>query len=115
MLWLSTYDDSTSSSPNVDKADPVNINSTRDLAAAVRGRRQDLRLTQADLAARAGVSRVWVSSLEAGKATVEFGLVLRLLDALDLRIDVAQVPNLSDVSKGPSLDLDSLIDEYRGR
>jgi len=93
----------------------MKINSARDLAAAVRGRRKDLHLTQADLAARAGVSRVWVNSLEAGKSTVEFGLVLRLLDALDLRLDVAKVPNLGDVFKGPSLDLDSLIDDHRRR
>jgi HTH-type transcriptional regulator/antitoxin HipB len=106
----------------------VKINSALDLAAAVRGRRHDLGLSQANLAERAGVSRVWIATVEAGKRSVNFGLVLRLLGALDLTMDVAPSRNfndgfkgvkdavtprnLSDVVKGP-VDLDALLEGYR--
>jgi y4mF family transcriptional regulator len=93
----------------------MKVNSMRDVAAAVRGRRKDLGLSQADLAARVGVSRAWVNAVEAGKPSVEFDLVLRLLYHLDLRLDLAKPGDLSDVSKARSVDLDALLDEYRYR
>jgi y4mF family transcriptional regulator len=99
----------------VDKVVPMKINSMRDVAAAVRGRRKDLGLSQADLAARVGVSRAWINAVEAGKPSVEFDLVLRLLDHLGLRLDLAKPGNLGDVFKGRSVDLDSVLDEYRDR
>jgi HTH-type transcriptional regulator / antitoxin HipB len=93
----------------------MNVNSMRDVAAVVRGRRQDLGLSQADLAARVGVSRAWINAVEAGKPSVELGLVLRLLDHLDLRLDLAKPGDLGDVFKDRSIDLDSVLDEYRDR
>ena len=91
----------------------MKVNSMRDVAAAVRGRRKDLGLSQADLAAGAGVSRAWINAVEAGKPSVEFDLVLRLLDHLNLRLNLAKPGNLSDVFKGNSVNLDSVLDEYR--
>ncbi len=67
----------------------MRVRTIRDMAATVRGRRTDLKLSQAELAQRAGVSRKWISEFEAGKATAEFGLVLRVLDELGLVLDVA--------------------------
>ncbi|HUX05606.1 MAG TPA: helix-turn-helix domain-containing protein [Acidimicrobiales bacterium] len=87
----------------------------RDLAASVRGRRKDLGISQAALAARVGVSRAWINSVEAGKPSVEFDLVLRLLDHLGLRMDLAKPGSLGDTFKGKSVDLDSVLDEYRDR
>jgi y4mF family transcriptional regulator len=127
---LSTYADKTILSPYVYKGGAsVKVNSALDLAAAVRGRRHDLGLSQADLAERAGVSRVWIATVEAGKRSVNFGLVLRLLGALDLKMDIsssrnlsdvfkgakdAPTPrNLSDVSKGTPVNLDSILEGYR--
>lgn len=83
------------------------ITSIRDLSAAVRGRRRALHLSQADLAARADVSRDWIGSFEKGKPTVEIGHVLRVLDALGLalRIDAA-------ARHDPEVDLDAVLDEY---
>lgn len=93
----------------------MKITSVQSLAAAVRGRRIDLNLSQADLAVRAGVSRPWLSKVEAGKATAEFGLIVRLLDALGLSLDL----DLADGGPGdaalPSLNLDDLLKEYRER
>ena len=99
----------------VDKVVRMNVSSMRDVAAAVRGCRKDLGLSQADLAARVGVSRAWINAVEAGKPSVELGLVLRLLDHLGLRLDLAKPGNLGDVLKGRSVDLDSVLDEYRDR
>ncbi|MGD0882274.1 MAG: helix-turn-helix domain-containing protein [Acidimicrobiales bacterium] len=90
----------------------MKINSMRDFAATVRGRRHDLRLSQAGLASRAGVSREWISGLEAGKATVEFGLVIRLLEALGLGFDVVVRDTASDAA---AVDLDALLEEHRGQ
>jgi HTH-type transcriptional regulator / antitoxin HipB len=92
----------------------MKINSAGDLAAAVRGRRISLRLSQADLAKRAGVSRPWLSKVEAGRPTAEFGLVLRLLDALGLSLDLDESDG-GDSPKTMSVDLDALLDEYRSR
>lgn len=60
-----------------------------DLAAAVRGRRLDLGLTQAHVAEAARVSRKWVYEFEAGKPTAELGPILRVLDALELTLEVS--------------------------
>ena len=93
----------------------MKITSTRDLASVVRGRRQSLGLSQADLATRAGVSRPWLSDVEAGKPTVELGLVIRLLDALGFRLDVTPEGSQNPDDPTTSVDLDALLDEYRRR
>lgn len=88
----------------------MDVHSLRDLAAIARGRRRELGLSQAGLAARARVSRQWVSAFENGKATAEIGLTIRLLDSLGLRLTV--------VEAGPApprsgVDLDELLDRQR--
>jgi HTH-type transcriptional regulator/antitoxin HipB len=93
----------------------VAIRSIRDLAAVVRGRRVDLGLSQAELASRAGVSRKWVYELEAGKATAEFGLILRVLDAMGLALEETATDDTGKSLHGSAVDLDGLIDEYRRR
>ena len=90
----------------------MRINSVHDLAAAARGRRIALGLSQAALAGRMGVSRDWVNSFEAGKPRVELILVLRVLEALDLRLE-AVTPDSSDAGHGATASLDALLDEYR--
>jgi HTH-type transcriptional regulator / antitoxin HipB len=90
----------------------MRITSLRNIAAAVRGRRQVLGLTQAEVADLAGVSREWINSFERGKTTVEFGLVVRLIAALGLELDLAEGGHSSEGS-GTSVDLDALLDTYR--
>lgn len=89
----------------------MKINTMRDLAATIRGHRHDLDLSQAELASSAGVSREWLNELEAGKATVEFGLVIRLLDALGLGLDLTE---RVETTNKASVDLDDLLEEHRG-
>lgn len=97
---------------------PTRISSIRDLAAAARGRRQSLGLSQAELAARARVSRQWISEFEAGKPTAELGLVLRLVDALGLRLNL-DGPGVGSGGDQPqrsrTVDLDALLADYRER
>jgi y4mF family transcriptional regulator len=82
----------------------MRIASARDLGLYVRDRRQDLAMTQADLASAAQVSRRWLSDLEAGKATAEIGLVLKTLHALGLVLDA----HPAEVGSG-NVNLDELL------
>lgn len=89
------------------------IRSIREIAAAVRGRRQDLGLSQAELASRAGVSRKWISEFESGKSTAELGLVLRVLDALGWSLELdEEVDNQGQQRRG-AVDLDLLLGQLR--
>ena len=83
------------------------VHSTRDVASAARGRRQDLRLSQAELAARAGVSRKWISEFEAGKTTAELGLAIKVLAHLGLSFDLCDTPKGRGSKR--TVDLDALL------
>lgn len=96
----------------------MEIRTLQDLAAAVRGRRSLLKLTQVALSQKAGVSRTFVQDLEAGKLTVELRSVLSVLDALGLTINLhggktapTETRSEADERKG-DLDLDEILDDY---
>jgi HTH-type transcriptional regulator / antitoxin HipB len=93
----------------------VRISTIRDIAAAVRGRRTDLGLSQAELARRAGVSRKWISEFEAGKPTAELGLVIRVLDELGIMLDLTSGEEAAPSRTAQRVDLDALLDEQRVR
>ncbi len=57
-----------------------------EVAALVRTVRAGLSIQQAELAARAGVSRQWLVALEQGKQSLEAGRVLRTLRALGFEL-----------------------------
>jgi len=90
----------------------MRVKSIHDLASAARGRRIELGLSQAELARRAGVSRDWVNSFEAGKPTVELLLVLRILEVLGLRMNISGSAGPPEPLPARSADLDALLDEY---
>ena len=56
------------------------------IGQAIRKRRRALKMTQADLARRTGVSRQWVAAVERGKPRAELGLILRTFNVLDMPI-----------------------------
>lgn len=91
----------------------MRIRSTRDAAAVVRGRRKELRLSQADLAARTGVSRKWIYEFEAGKPTAELGLVIRVLERLGLDLELVTATRTRAARR--TVDLDAILKEHRGR
>ena len=65
--------------------------SLKRLRAQARSARQALGLTQAELAARAGVSLATVQNLEAGRANPAFETAGRILACLAMRLEPAQV------------------------
>ncbi len=107
----------------------MRVHSIADVAAAVRGRRLDRKLSQSELAQRSGISRKWISEFEAGKARAEFALVIRVLEALGLSLDLSDDPGAAaDMSAtgtlsasanvtptaGGQVNLDELLEEHRG-
>jgi y4mF family transcriptional regulator len=96
----------------------MRVRSIADLAAAVRGRRQDRRLSQSELARHVGVSRKWIGEFERGKPTAEFGLVIRVLEELGLTLEVGDdadaAPALPASARGTA-DLGTVLEEHRRR
>ena len=85
------------------------IRTPADLGAALRDRRKQLDLDQAELAKRIGVNRKWVIGIERGRARAELGLVLRALDALGIRLDAAVESPGQKVSPKAAIDIDSIV------
>jgi y4mF family transcriptional regulator len=88
----------------------MSIRTPADLGAVIRERRKTLKLDQAGLAERIGVSRQWVIGVEKGRARAELGLVLRALDTLGLRLE-AFLPNPRPKTSGP--DIDAIVSAAR--
>ena len=64
----------------------ASLRTASELGALVRARRKALGTTQVELAALADVGPRFVVELERGKATLELGKVLRVLDRLGLQL-----------------------------
>lgn len=86
----------------------MRLRTMRDVGAMVRDRRRAADLSQAELAALAGVSKRWLAALEAGKPGAEMALVLRTFAALstDLSADDTTAPATGGV------DLDALLARF---
>lgn len=88
------------------------LRTAHEVGLLVKDQRRKLGWTQADLAGRLGVGRLWVVQLEQGKDTAQIGLVLRALNELripmqvDLSTDPYSQPRSSDF-----IDLDMIIQE----
>jgi y4mF family transcriptional regulator len=82
------------------------IRTPTDLGAVIRERRKELDLDQAELAKRIGVSRQWVIGIERGRARAELGLLLRTLDALDVRLSSA---TRTPTPKTSAADIDAIV------
>lgn len=91
------------------------ITSILDLSALVRGRRQDLGLSQEEVADRAEVSRQWISAFERGRPGSELRLILRVLEALELRLLVDPLEEEWATRQAPpgTVDLDALLEAHR--
>jgi HTH-type transcriptional regulator / antitoxin HipB len=72
------------------------IQTPHDLGLLLRTARQQLALTQAQLALAAGVGVRFVVDLEAGKPTVRLASVLQVLHALGGELRLAGLPSTGD-------------------
>jgi HTH-type transcriptional regulator / antitoxin HipB len=61
---------------------PITIRTPTDIGALIRDRRRKMKISQAELAQRVGVSRLWVNQVERGKPGASIGLVLGTLNAV---------------------------------
>jgi HTH-type transcriptional regulator/antitoxin HipB len=68
----------------------LRVTTAEDLGNLVREKRQAAGMTQLQLAALAGVGRLWLIHVEAGHPGAEFGRVLHLVASLDLALDLVQ-------------------------
>lgn len=69
--------------------DIIDLDTMADMASLIKAARRQQKLTQAEAAARAGISRQHFSDIETGKATrLELPTLLRVLTALHLRLRV---------------------------
>jgi HTH-type transcriptional regulator/antitoxin HipB len=65
------------------------------LGRAIRLKRQEKGISQSELAAQIGAGRKWVMHLEAGNPKAELGLVLKILDALQLQATLGEEASAS--------------------
>ena len=71
----------------------IHLKTAKDLGAAIRRARKQLKLTQPDLALASQVGVRFIVELEAGKPTVRFESVMRVIDALGGELLLAGLPN----------------------
>jgi len=65
----------------------MRIKSVGTIGELVRDQRKQRGWSQTQLALKADVSRLWIGHLEKGKETVELGLVLKTLRALEINLE----------------------------
>jgi y4mF family transcriptional regulator len=84
------------------------IRTPADFGAIIRDRRKQLKLDQAALAKRIGVSRQWVIEIERGHARAELGLVLRAIDVLDINLE-ANIDQANRRRRSEAVDINSIV------
>jgi len=67
----------------------MNTKSPKQLGAAIRARRKQLKVTQKDLAMTCGTGLRFIIDLEKGKPTCQIGKILQVLQALGLKLQIA--------------------------
>ncbi len=94
----------------------IPVRTPADIGALIRDRRKALGLDQAALAAKVGVSRLWINQVESGKSGANLGLVLRTLAALGVTLSVTTdndgAPSGDQVT---SPDIDAVVAAARKR
>ena len=72
----------------------MRVKTAKDLGNLVHDRRKALGMTQAELAARVGVSRLWVNQVESGHGGAALAKVLQLLSALGMTVNLDLAPRV---------------------
>lgn len=74
----------------------MNFKSPKQLGAAIRARRKQLKVTQKDLAMTCGTGLRFVIDLEKGKPTCQIGKILQVLQALGLKLQITSPGVVTD-------------------
>jgi len=93
----------------------MKLDSNYSLGQVIRAARIGKKLTQAQLAKRADLTRSWLVKLENGKVTPGWDLVLRLMEVLDLELKVASRDagnQKAQESESENFDLDNFIKKH---
>jgi HTH-type transcriptional regulator / antitoxin HipB len=85
------------------------VRAPADLGAIVRDRRKQLKLDQATLAKRVGVSRQWIIEVERGHPRAELSLVLRAIDVLGIHLDASIASETDHRHRSGTADIDSIL------
>ncbi len=75
--------------------------SPKQLGAAIRARRKELKVTQKDLTLTCGTGLRFIIDLEKGKPTCQIGKTLQVIHALGLKIRIAGSSPLADQEGKP--------------
>jgi len=75
--------------------------SPKQLGAAIRARRKELKVTQKDLALTCGTGLRFIIDLEKGKPTCQIGKTLQVIHALGLKFRIAEPGALTDQDEKP--------------
>ena len=78
----------------------MRIKTVGTIGELVRDQRKQRGWSQTQLAQKAAVSRLWIGHLEKGKETVELGLVMKTLRALEINLE-AFLQSKNPVGGGP--------------
>lgn len=91
----------------------LQIESVEDIGLLVRLTRKAQGLRQDDLGAMAGCSHKYVVDVEKGKATIQAGLLLRLLEELGIEVTVDLPGDASALLKNKLLSQDTSLSDHR--
>lgn len=90
----------------------MQVATAADVGRLVRTARTRRAMTQADLAAAAGVSRRWLVDLEAGKPRAELNLALTVLAVLGVGLHTNSPESPRDSPAASTTDADVDLDEH---
>lgn len=92
----------------------MQIRTPLDFGLAIRNKRRNLKLSQAELARKAGVGRQWVVAVEHGKPRAELRLILRTLAVLDIPLTIDPTPHrLTSGNNMDSVDINTIVNSAK--
>jgi HTH-type transcriptional regulator / antitoxin HipB len=99
----------------------MQVRTPRDIGGLIRAHRRSLGLDQRSLAARVGVSRLWIGEIERGKPGASLNLVLRTLAELGVTLSAPDDPEgLDQIANQPvppvqGADINAIVETARRR
>ena len=83
----------------------MKVSEIEDIGIIARQRREDLRISQSALAARAGVTRQWLTRFERGNSEVSLSKVFAVLRQLDIKVRLDVMDDIAEKSRAASYEI----------